>query len=112
MAADIRNLGYIAWKDPWAWMETMKGKRWENVIKREKQHYHELSSQRSVTKVKKEMEQELEDIEQYTSMPPITVGYGNINIIMLSGSSCRWKWSWTNKYEYATNGNNPIQLFN
>ena len=102
MAADIRNLGYIAWKDPWAWMETMKGKRWENVIKREKQHYHELSSQRSVTKVKKEMEQELEDIEQYTSMPPITVGYGNINIIMLSGSSCRWKWSWTNKYEYAT----------
>jgi protease II len=101
MAADIRNLGYIKWKDPWAWMETMKGKRWENLLKREKQHYHDLSSQRSVTKVKKEMEQELEDIEQYTSMPSITVGCGNVHIIMSSGSSCRWKWAWTNKYEYA-----------
>jgi len=101
MAADIRNLGYVAWKDPWAWMETMKGKRWENLLIREKQHYHDLSSQRSVTKIMKEMEEELEDMEQYTSMPSIAVGCGNIHIIMASGSSCRWKWAWSNKYEYA-----------
>ena len=33
---EVRDLGYLKWKDPWAWMETMKGKRWENLIKREK----------------------------------------------------------------------------
>jgi protease II len=102
MAADIRNLGYIVWKDPWAWMESMRGKRWENLIKREKQHYHDLVSQRTVAKIKKEMETELEDVDQYMNMPSITVGCGNINIIMFSGSSCRWKWAWTDKYEYAT----------
>lgn len=101
MAADIRNLGYVAWKDPWAWMETMKGKRWENLLTREKQHYHNLSSQRSVTKATKEMEEELKDMEQYTSMPSIAVGCGNIHIVMASGSSCRWKWAWATKYEYA-----------
>ena len=101
MAEEIRNIGYLAWKDPWAWMESMKGKRWENLIKQEKHNYHTLSSQRSVERVAKEMEEEIDDVSNYTNMPPITVGYGNIDIIMYSGSSCKWKWTWEKNYEYA-----------
>ena len=103
MAEEVRNIGYLAWKDPWAWMEPMKGKRWENLIKQEKHNYHTLSSQRSVERVAKEMEEEMDDVSQYTNMPPITVGYGNIDLIMYSGSSCKWKWKWEkdDDYEYA-----------
>jgi len=85
MAEEVRNIGYLAWKDPWAWMEPMKGKRWENLIKQEKHNYHTLSSQRSVERVAKEMEQEMDDVSQYTNMPPIIVGYGNIDLLMYSG---------------------------
>jgi hypothetical protein len=41
---EVRNLGYLKWKDPLAWMESMKGKRWENHIKKEKQHFNELAT--------------------------------------------------------------------
>ena len=58
---EVRDLGYIVWKDPLAWMETMKGKRWENMLQREKQHFHELSTQRSVERETKKMEQEIKD---------------------------------------------------
>ena len=101
MAEEIRNIGYLAWKDPFAWMESMKGKRWENLIKQEKHNYHTLYSQRNVDKVAKEMQKELDDAAQYTIVPPITVGCGNVDVVMFSGSSCRWKWKWENEYEYA-----------
>ena len=101
MAEEVRNIGYLAWKDPWAWMESMKGKRWENLIKQEKHNYHTLSSQRSVERVAKEMEKEMEDVSQYTNMPPITIGYGNISAIMYTESSCRWKWSWKKENTFA-----------
>ena len=101
MAEEVRNIGYLAWKDPLAWMESMKGKRWENLIKQEKHNYHTLHSQRSVAHVAKEMETELEDASQYTIVSPISVGCGNVDVIMFSGSSCRWKWKWEKDYEYA-----------
>ena len=41
---EIRDLGYLKWKDPFAWMETMKGTRWNSLIVREKQHYNQLIS--------------------------------------------------------------------
>jgi len=101
MAEEIRNIGYLAWKDPLAWMESMKGKRWENLIKQEKHNYHTLCSQPSVAKIAKEMEQELEDTSQYTVTPPISIGCGNVDAIFFSGSSCRWKWKWEKTYEFA-----------
>ena len=31
----IRDLGFISWKDPNAWMEKMKGERWDTLVKKE-----------------------------------------------------------------------------
>ena len=42
---EIRDLGYLKWENQWAWMETMKGKRWENLIKKEKRHFNKLATQ-------------------------------------------------------------------
>jgi len=94
---EVRDLGYIAWKDPLAWMETMKGKRWENMLQREKQHFHELSTQRSVERETKKMEQEIKDAQQYLTLDGYTIGGGAVDIIMKGNSDLFWKWSWNQK---------------
>jgi hypothetical protein len=35
----IRDLGFISWKDPNAWMEKMKGERWDAMVKRENSRF-------------------------------------------------------------------------
>jgi hypothetical protein len=94
---EVRDLGYIAWKDPWAWMETMKGKRWENMLQREKHHFHELSTQRSVERDTKKMEQEIKDAQQYLTLDGYTIGGGAVDIIMKGNSDLFWRWSWAQK---------------
>ena len=49
-AEEIRDLGYLSWRDPMAWMERMKGKRWDNMVEKEKQHYNDLLSQPNIQK--------------------------------------------------------------
>jgi hypothetical protein len=36
----IRDLGFIQWKDPLAWMESMKGSRWARTVASENLHFH------------------------------------------------------------------------
>ncbi len=94
---EVRDLGYIAWKDPLAWMETMKGKRWENMLEREKCHFHEMSTQKSVERETKKMEQEIKDAQQYLTLDGYTIGGGAVDIIMKGNSDLFWKWSWNQK---------------
>ena len=35
----IRDLGFISWKDPNAWMEKMKGERWDAMVKKENSRF-------------------------------------------------------------------------
>jgi hypothetical protein len=91
---EVRDLGYLAWKDPFAWMETMKGKRWESMITRENRHFHHLSSQASVERTAKQMEQEIEDAQQYLTLDGYTIGGGAVDIIIKGNSRLFWKWSW------------------
>jgi protease II len=93
-AEEIRDLGYLKWKDPWAWMEPMKGKRWENLIKKEKQHFNELSTQPNVEKETRQMEKELLLADQYTKLPSFKIGCGTIDIFVVPQYRFVWKWSW------------------
>ena len=36
----IRDIGTLQWKDPLAWMESMKGTAWLRTIKKENQYSH------------------------------------------------------------------------
>ena len=58
-AEEIRDLGYLQWRDPMAWMERMKGKRWETMIQKEKQHYQDLLDQPTVQREARQMEKEI-----------------------------------------------------
>ncbi len=91
---EVRDLGYLKWKDPFAWMETMKGKRWENLLKRERAHFNELATQPAVEKEARQMEQEIIDAQQYSKLPGFMIGCGTINIILIPNYRFVWKWAW------------------
>ncbi len=93
-AEEGRDLGYLKWKDPWAWMESMKGKRWENLIKKEKQNFNELATQPSVEKEARQIEQEIVDAQQYSKLPGFKIGCGTVDILLMPNYRFVWKWTW------------------
>lgn len=101
-ADEIRDLGYLKWKDPWAWMETMKGKRWENLIKREKQHFNDLATQPSVEREARQMEKELVLAQQYSKLSGFRIGCGTIDILFVPNYRFLWKWVWDRNAKPAT----------
>jgi len=95
---EIRDIGYLAWKDPWAWMETMKGKRWNKLIENEKKHYYELTSQPSVKRRIKQMEKEIIQIQQYVSWDGLEAAGGAIHIRYDALEGMCWKWAWKKRW--------------
>jgi len=94
-AQEVRNIGYLAWRDPFAWMETMKGKQWATLLAHEKHNYSKLAKQ--VHSKAKQMEQELHDVYQYLELPPITIANGTVNIQLLERGKIAWSWAWQTK---------------
>ena len=78
---EIRDLGYIRWRDPLAWMEKMKGSKWNAMLQTEKEHYHDLEKQ--VKKESHQMEKEIQHVQQYSRLS-FTIGEGYINIEFVS----------------------------
>ena len=94
---EVRDLGYLKWKDPLAWMESMKGKRWENHIKKEKQHFNELATQPSVEREARQMEKEIIQARQYSNIEGFKIGCGTVDIIVSTNYKFIWKWAWDKK---------------
>lgn len=92
---EVRDVGYLKWRDPWAWMETMKGKRWETLIRREKHNFNLLASQPHVEKLTRQMENEILLAQQYSVLPGFKIGCGTINIIISPNARFYWKWTWS-----------------
>jgi prolyl oligopeptidase PreP (S9A serine peptidase family) len=106
---EVRDLGYLKWKDPWAWMEKMSGKRWESLIQREKRHFNELANQPLVEREARQMQKEIKEAEQYTDLPGFKIGCGTIDIKIVPNSRFLWKWTWSKKekpaYDIDVQGN-------
>jgi hypothetical protein len=108
-AQEIRDLGYLKWKDPWAWMETMRGKRWETLLKHERDNFNKLTNQPAVEKEARQMQKEIEDAQQYNMLPSFKIGCGTIDIFIVPSSKFLWKWVWQKKtrpaYDIDVQGN-------
>ena len=103
---EIRDLGYIRWRDPLAWMEKMKGSKWNAMLQTEKEHYHDLEKQ--VKKESHQMEKEIQHVQQYSRLS-FTIGEGSINIEFVSELRFNWRWAWEKKekpaYDIDVQGN-------
>lgn len=89
-AKEVRNLGFLEWKDPDAWMEAMKGARWDALVtdenKRLKDIIQAITTSEQITKFKQELAaaQKYFQLESFKSGP--------IHITPLSAFSIRWRW--------------------
>ena len=49
---EVRNLPFLSWKQDSAWMESMKGTRWDNLVNREntlfKKEVYKLSTEEEI----------------------------------------------------------------
>jgi protease II len=91
---EIRDLGYLRWKDPFAWIEPMRGKQWDNLLRRERQYFNELVSQPGVEREARQMEKEIIDAQEYCKLPGFKIGCGTIDIILVPNYRFVWKWVW------------------
>lgn len=91
---EVRDLGYMSWRDPLAWMERMKGPRWNRLVEKERAHFHKLSKQPRVERLGKQMEREITDAQQYTHMDGFVIGGGAVRVILTGRDEMYWKWSW------------------
>ena len=97
MTADpIRDLGYIAWQDPLAWMERMRGPRWNRLLAEEHRHVHALTSQPSVHALSRAMQEEIDAVQEYVHFDGPVIGNGAIAITMrYGGRKLYWNWTWS-----------------
>ncbi len=89
---EIRDVGYLKWRDPLAWMETMKGTKWNNLLEHEKRTFNELANQPHTKQLARQMKGELDDAEQYTRDLGFTIGCNSVEIFIERGSLFKWKW--------------------
>ena len=87
---EVRDLGYLAWKDPYAWMEQMKGKRWKDLLAHEKHNFNKLAKQ--VIHPSKQIQQEITDVYQYLELPPYLIGGGSVQITYTESKEIKWSW--------------------
>jgi hypothetical protein len=95
-AEPIRNLGYAAWRDPYAWMERMSGPRWKKLLAQEHRHAHSLSSQPAVRHLAATMQKEIDQVQEYVHFDGPMIGNGAIAITMrYGGRKLYWNWAWS-----------------
>jgi hypothetical protein len=71
---EIRRLKYLEWRDPYAWMESMKGQKWNNLLKQEKTFFNRLVHQPTVQSYIRDFKEELKFSKQFERQEIFTIG--------------------------------------
>jgi len=97
----IRDLGYLAWENKYAWIEPMKGKAWQQLLRREKTYWNALVHPRNVKAHVRQFEHEFErDVVPRLEVGEIKVA-GVIMITLHKGEAFEWRWIWSTKKRKA-----------
>jgi len=89
-AKEVRDLGFISWKDPDAWMEAMRGTRWDNLIAEENRLLNDTIVAITTPEQVKKFKEELSQAQKYFELECFTSG--PIKITPLSAFSLKWRW--------------------
>ena len=101
MSAEVRNLPYLSWYDPDAWMENMSGSRWFKMINKEQALYDSLLKKSEVAKLIPEFTEEMKQVEPMSHLPVFTIGGGVIKISLERAGKFKWSWAWEDKQHDA-----------
>jgi hypothetical protein len=104
----VRRLPFLAWQNDLAWVNAMKGPRWQELLRKEKATWNSLIRQPAIRSKIPEYERELKQLQPFNQFDAFTIADGNI---VLSGSWWRWAWDreWQS-FESIDYGNNHIWI--
>jgi hypothetical protein len=97
-AEPVRNLGYIAWKDPWAWMEKMSGARWKELLADEEKNWNTIVGQPTVRKNIPEFKEQIAKATEFIDAEVYSIGCNSI-FISYSKKDSFWRWKWSKRRE-------------
>lgn len=97
-AESVRDIGYLAWKDPWAWVERMSGAKWKAMLSSEKKNWNTLISQDSVKQNVTEFRKLVEKATEYIDAEVYSIGCNSI-YISYSKKDSFWRWKWSKRRE-------------
>ena len=95
--SEVRDLGFLAWKDPDAWMEKMRGPQWEALVNEENQRLQRVLKGKDelIAKFKNELAEaaKIYDWEIF--------GDTMIHVTPLSAFSIKWRFDGEPNYTFA-----------
>jgi hypothetical protein len=86
---EIRDIGYLAWRDPDAWMEKMSGPRWDSLVKEENRYFKDLLHKTTDAKTITKFKSELIDASRHYDLECFQAG--PIKITPLSAFALQWR---------------------
>lgn len=89
-ASTVRDLGFLAWTDPDAWMESMQGDRWNAVVKEENERFHDTLTTKTTSEQIEVFKAELTHAATFYNLDAFTIN----NIIITPGApggGVRWR---------------------
>ena len=96
----IRELPFLAWRNNSAWIETMRGRRWKNVLSRERRYFNTLLTPH-IRKTALAYSKELMAASLMCGIDSFTIADGTI-VIRMSGNGFYWRWIWSKHYHLAS----------
>ena len=86
---EIRDIGYLAWRDPDAWMEKMSGPRWDSLVKEENNRFKNLLHKKTTPSTIAKFKSELIAAHAYFDLECFKAG--QIRITPLSAFTLQWR---------------------
>lgn len=97
-AETVRDLGYLAWKDPWAWTERMAGTRWKMLLNSEMKNWNTLIHQEEVQTNIQDFKKQIQKATECVDAEVYSIGCNSI-YISYSKKDSFWRWKWSKRRE-------------
>ena len=93
MEHELRDLGYIAWKDPRAWMEPMRGPRWRSLLQQESKRFQDaLAAAKQLTQAVDAFQKAADELDASYNWTAED-GTTKVRVIPQPGGAVKWKWA-------------------
>jgi len=94
----VRDIGFLAWENHLSWMEKMEGKRWKQLLTKERRIWNSIARQPQILRLHKQMLQEFRTtISPFQNLGMQTIGGGAIYVTLIRGGTYSWCWAWEPK---------------
>ncbi len=102
MFSKKRDLGTVAWEDPLAWTEAMKGPKWQALLQKETNTFHRIVDKYIHPYTLQVVQDELYLASEAERSHPYLIE-DKVFVWLSSMTSLEWKWNTPTAHEYSAN---------